>query len=390
MTLLKTLFCVLMMLAVTPAAARTIYVGPNGDDARNAATAQSRNTPLRTIQKGINLAVGGDTVVVLDGTYNENVYIGKSGTPEQDLTLLAENKWGVNLVGWITSNDQNYITIDGLDVTNSSSRPPTKGISFGRSHHVTVRNCRVHDCYGGGIGFDRSDWSLCEWNVVFGNAFFDVRQNSGISVYQPEYRGDDNRPFGIVIRNNTSFGNFVFVNNVAFGRPTDGNGIVLDDFLGRQNGPSYNRPTLVENNLAFGNGGAGIHCFSSQNIRIRNNTIVDNVNNITFAGDLSIVESERIYVYNNVVEPLANQFAIFGFQNRGELVFNNLVGGANIRVNNINGIFRNPDFLPGTFVLRPGTAGHNAGYDAGDHFLLDVNGNSRFVENIDMGAFESE
>ena len=56
---------------------------------------------------------------------------------------------------------------------------------------------------------------------------------------------------------------------------------MFDDFQNSQienggNGIEYERPTLVENNLVYSNGGHGIHAFQSNNLEIRNNTTVGN------------------------------------------------------------------------------------------------------------------
>ena len=382
--------CVFSILLIGPVVhGRTYYVGNNGDDSRGSDSATNRSTPWRTIQRGVNQARGGDRVVVLDGWYRENVYLGNSGYGGGEIVLEAENREGARLEGWISSNDQSYIIVDGFDVTNSSQIPPTKGISFVRCHHITVRDCRVRDCYGGGIAFDKTDWVLCEWNIVHNNAYFNPGQHSGISIYQPEYRGNDGRRYGIIIRNNTSFGNYNFVNNRNFNRPTDGNGIVLDDYLKVQGGGvPYDRPTLVENNLVFDNGGNGIHCFSSQNVRVRNNTVANNVGNISFAGEITTVESRRIYIYNNIAAPRPGKYAIFGYRSSGDVVFNNLVGGANLGVQNDGGIYADPRFVPGTLTLRGDSRAVNAGYNAGDHYGLDVFGQGRFRGNIDLGAIE--
>lgn len=364
-------------------------MGTNGSDNRGVDQAQNRNTPFRTIQRGVNEAFAGDTVLVLPGTYTENVFFGRSGNRGAEILLRSEQRSGARVIGWISSNDQSFLTVEGFDVTNTSSIPPTKGISFVRCHHVTVRNCTVHNCYGGGIAFDLTDWVLCEWNLVFDNAFFNPGQHSGISIYQPDYRGDDDRTYGIIIRNNTSFGNRNLVNNPGFGRPTDGNGIVLDDYLKRQGGGvPYDRMTMVENNLVFGNGGNGIHNFSSQNIRIRNNTCVGNTSSFDFGGEISISESDRIYVYNNIVSASPNRFAMHQSRSTNFLAFNNVANGPFFNTPSDGAIFTNDIFAPGTFRLSPTSPAIDRGLDAGDHFPFDINGEFRFENNIDIGAAE--
>lgn len=375
------------------AEAATFYVGTNGSDSRSRSQAQSRSTPWRNIQRAVNEAGAGDTVIVLAGTYYENVSIGRSGAAGDELTLKAESREAARLIGSISANDQSYLRVDGFDVSNYSSSGLTKGIAFGRCHHVTVRDCRVRECYGGGIAFDQSDWILCEWNITHQNAFSDPNQHSGISVYQPQYRGNDSRVYGIIIRNNTSFGNWNYVNNVNFGRPTDGNGIVVDDFQNEQqptgNGVSYNRMTVIENNICFDNGGQGIHCYLSQNVRIRNNTCVNNVGSFDFGGEISVSESERIYVYNNILvarpgKRAALQFASSNFW----FGFNVIDGPTQGLPQDASNLLGPAVFKPGSFELESYSPAVNSGANGGDHFFLDAYGQQREKGQIDRGAIE--
>ena len=372
--------------------AARFYVGPGGSNGRSSGQAQNRGTPWQTIQHAVNQVGGGDEVIVLDGTYQENVFIGRSGFAGGELVLKSENREGARVLGWISSNDQQYIRVDGFDVTNSSSSGQTKGISFTRCHHVTVRDCRVRNCYGGGIGFDQSDWILCEWNITHDNAFLDSNQHSGISVYQPQYRGGDSRTYGIIIRNNTSFANENKVNNVDFGRPTDGNGIVVDDYLNSQgggNGVAYDRMTVIENNICFDNGGNGIHCYRAQNVRVRNNTLVNNVKSFDFGGQLSVSESERVYVYNNIAVSQNGRNAAIQFDSRDFWFGFNVLDGPlrDIPFDGSN-IYGAPGFAPGSFQLDFFSPAVDSGIDAGDHFFLDAFGQGRFNGTIDMGAIE--
>ncbi len=382
------------MMASTSGLADTLHVANNGRNARSRAQVQHRVTPWKTIQHAVNAATPGDTIVVLAGVYSERVRIRKSGQRNSEIELRSEDREGARLLGDIFSQDQSYISISGFDITNAGLTGQTKGISFVRSHHITVRNCRVRDCRGGGIGFDQSDWILCEWNIVHGNAFYDPNQHSGISVYQPQYRGSDSRRYGVIIRNNTAFNNRNLVDNADFGRPTDGNGIVVDDFLNEQssgNGVPYDRQSVIENNLCFDNGGQGVHCYLSQNIRIRNNTCQNNLSSFDFGGEVSVSESQRVYVYNNILTSSPGKFAAFQFDSTDSFFLFNLFDGPTREVPfNGSNILGNAGFIPGTFELGPTSPAVDAGLNAGDHFLLDVYGQDRTNGQLDLGAIESQ
>lgn len=377
------------------AIAETYYVSPSGSDNRVRVQAQDRSTPWQTLQHAVNNAGSGDTVIALEGTYDENVFLPRGGFPGQPFTLKAEYREAGRLLGWIGCNDRSHLLVDGFDVTNNSPTGITKGIQMTRCSHVTVRDCRVRNCFGGGIGFDQSDWIQCEWNIVHDNAFFDVNQHSGISVYQPQYRGDSDERYGVIIRNNTSFGNKNLVNNPDFGRPTDGNGIVVDDFFNSQSGGNevaYDRMSVIENNICFDNGGQGVHCYRSQNVRIRNNTCVNNMESFDFGGEVSVSESERVNVYNNILVAREGKRAALKFDSRDVYFGFNLINGP---VRDVpydrNSVYRPPFFEPGSFRLRGYSPAINKGRRY-DYFFLDAYGQPRMGrgQRVDLGAVERQ
>lgn len=379
----------LLIFGGATASARTFHVATWGDDDRQDWQAENVSTPWRTIQRAVDVAYGGDTVIVADGRYRENVTFRRSGYSGGEINLRAEAKFGAAIDGYIFGEFVDHVRVDGFDVTNASRIPPTKGIMFVSGHHLTVRDCRVHDCFGGGISFNKCDWVLCEWNITYGNAFYTDNSESGISVFQPEYRGNDSRQYGHIIRNNTSYGNYNFVAHPTFGFITDGHGIILDDFRHRQDGGQpYDRPTLVENNIVSSNGGSGIHVYSSLNIRVRNNTVVSNLGNLPYGGEITVDDCDRIYVYNNIAWARPGRASLLGYQSNQVISFNNIVLTPPQGMGNVGGLLTDPQFIPGTFELGPGSPALNSAYNNGDHFELDAFGRARINIRLDIGALE--
>lgn len=374
----------------------TIYVGPSGDDGRSKSQAANRATPLQTISRGVQLVNAGDTVVVLDGNYEGLVYIGKSGQAGAPIVLRSENKHGAKLTGSIQSDGQSYLLIDGFEVSNRRliTNYGTKGIRLDRCHHVTVRNNRVRSCRGGGINCDQSDWILIEWNIVHNNAYWDVNQHSGISVYQPRYLANDTRAFGVIIRNNTCYANENFLDNPLFGRPTDGNGIVVDDFKNISpggNGVVYERGALIENNLSFLNGGQGVHCYRAHNVYVRNNTCYKNMKSFDFGGEVSVSESSRVLVYNNILFAREGKNVALQFDSSNAWWnFNVMFNGPLFQVSpGANAKFTNPRFQSGTFRLRSNSPAINMGLTQQGVFPFDLDGQLRLVGGlIDAGCKE--
>ena len=67
----------------------TYYVSPAGSDSRSTAQAQVYGTPWKTMQKAVNAATSGDTIICQDGTYTDRVRF--DGT-KSGITLMAENE----------------------------------------------------------------------------------------------------------------------------------------------------------------------------------------------------------------------------------------------------------------------------------------------------------
>jgi len=95
----------LFVLMVVPVSATTIYVPQN----------------YSTIQGGIDASSDGDTVLVSNGTYNENITISGKAITLQSING-AENTF-INATGTaiFIENADDYVTIDGFTVSTNST-----------------------------------------------------------------------------------------------------------------------------------------------------------------------------------------------------------------------------------------------------------------------------
>jgi len=248
------------------------------------------------------------------------------GSPDRVTVIRAENRGGVLIKGNLTIRGS-YIRIQDLrlfgdDFNNSP------GITINDSHHIDLYNNEVAHCGGGGINANHSDSLRFIGNEVYNCGLRNFDQHSGISVYQPiSFPDSENRYWRIEIRRNRCSRNINYTTG-RFGI-TDGNGIILDDYYYQQsefltdlhrnnigNNNRYPHRTLVEGNVCEGNGGAGIICYLTSGVRIKNNTAVGN-NTYMFElnwhfrnrGQISLVESDNAYVVNNVMQSRAVPFA---------------------------------------------------------------------------------
>ena len=263
----------------------TLYVRQDGSDT-NVGTSNTPAGAWKTIAYALSQLVPGDVLLLNDGLYQENSLVLKdiNGTAETKTIVRSINKWGAKIEGTtqfetiFSIENSSFIEIDGIEVFNNNNvefEDWNAGVQSFGSDHVTIKNVYAHDCGCNGISGREGDYFTFENNIVRDNAKTNPFNCSGISVYQPINR--DNEPgFHIIIRNNVAFENECRLpfTPLGFDVPTDGNGIILDDFNQTQSEgvPAFTGASLVENNLTFNNGGAGIKIFEVSNATVRNNT----------------------------------------------------------------------------------------------------------------------
>jgi len=308
---MKNLICLLIFLSLLQLAnATNYYVSASGKDSNNGKTIQDA---WATLQKAADTMIGGDTCFVADGTYNQDIKINRSGSESGALTFKSINKWGAKItsenyifnIGESTEK-VGFITIDGFELV----APGTYGVgvhSKKGAHNITVRNCWAHDCGESGIGLQDGDYRILENNVCNNNSALMKYCGSGITIYGT-YLYDEKPGFHNIIRNNISFNN---INDQKLTLNTDGNGIIVDDLRNTQIGNhlgamdiNYSgNETLVENNLCYGNGGAGIQLFVTNNITVRNNTCYSNQlrrSNDAWRGNISVSCCANVKFINNI------------------------------------------------------------------------------------------
>ena len=322
--------------------ATTYYVSPDGS---NNNSGLSLEDAWKTIKYSIDVIAAGDTLLLADGVYRENSVImeNKMGTPDNWTVIKSINQWGAKVeqsaqysVGFRVK-DSEYVIVDGLEVYSPEARPYqdwSSGIDILGSNHVIIQNSYAHDCGCGGFGGRESDYMTFRRNVARDNAKTNPYNCSGISIYQPIQK-DDAPGTHILIEDNVVFENECRLpfEPGGFDVPTDGNGIILDDFNWTQNNtenrPPYLAETVVQNNLAFNNGGSGAKAFEVDNAIFRHNTTAYNNYVIKdFAGRLGDLAAEfvtgQVEFYNNI--------AVQTFDQHGSAFNYERIGGSNSRL----------------------------------------------------------
>jgi parallel beta-helix repeat protein len=380
------------------------YVSTTGNDANPGTKAR----PWKTIQNADNgypnTPKAGECVNVEPGTYaipntlivshggNANSakgYVVYRSVEPQKAHLVAPLDFGDMIEVWAS-----YIVIDGFEIDGNSARTSGAGIDGCAgggtptliAHHLTAINNIVHDLGGAGITTCTAEYIVWEHNVVYRTATASHYQLSALDLWQPaalakgsfKATAADDATFHIVIAYNIAYDN---IEGPSVPTPhTDGNGIIIDTTLDSSTCPACGTPypgqILVLGNLAYNNGGSGIHLFLSKNVTVVNNTVYNNdldaANPGTERGELFNGGSQAITWINNIAyavkgggiladnKPIATFPVQGGFEDSGTWTKNITYGAApqsdrnsfvNPKTNliGINPMLTNPangDFVP--------------------------------------------
>ena len=150
------------VMAPTAVRAETYYISPNGNDANDAL---SLSSPIQTFVHAHNLMVGGDTLILMDGTYAEQLYppsedSGSTGTPTifraQNMgqaviaptTLRVDQETSGSLFVYSTNSATSHdFVFDGLMVEGTgehaaiSIRSADNVTSQTMTYNIAVKNC---------------------------------------------------------------------------------------------------------------------------------------------------------------------------------------------------------------------------------------------------------
>ena len=254
------------------ASATDIYVGPD--------------ETYKTIQSGVTAASSGDTIIVRDGTYNENVDVNVS-----HLTIRSENGSANCIVNASNSNDhvfdvtKDYVNVSGFTVTGATGINKA-GIYLSNADHCNISDNSASNTTHG-IWLDSSsnntlsnnnasnNWDgICLYSSSNNNTLMNnnASDNGIIGIYLSD--SSNNTLTNSIASNNThgiwldSSSNNTLTNSIA--SDNDGDGICLYS--------SSNYNTLMNNN-ASDNGNIGIYLYSSSNYNtLMNNNASDNGN----------------------------------------------------------------------------------------------------------------
>ncbi len=249
------------------------------------------------------------------------------------------------------------------------------GISFdgryeaNKPHHLRIADCTVYDCAGGGISVIHSDRVALEGNHCYDNCHWMIYAGSGISIYQPFNFETTPNEYRMLARNNRCHDNYCTQNWIVTGKPSDGNGMIVDDARNTQNKSTngiYTGRILIQNNLSYANGGSGMHAFSSDRVDFINNTVAGNNTQLDYS-QLGITQCSDCRVLNNILvatddKKPANR--VNGVFSDITLSHNLFFGGNEEHVHGDHAIIADPQFedaAKGDFRLKKGSPALGSG-----------------------------
>ena len=298
----------------------TIYASPSGGG-----SGSSYSTPT-TISSANSAATAGSVICLEGGTYNlASTFYPTSGTSGAHITWEAYGDSPVNFV-WTGGAAGTHTMFNFYDATppNCTSLPCTydaassayidfigrgmwswDGAGYATSasfitsgHHISISGMYVKNMAATGVACKYCDYISFHDNVSYHNGY-----NPNSVGYQTgwgsAYSINDNAPFDSY----SGIHNFIY-NNIAAGTydsstyHTDGNGIILD----MVDTSTVWAPTLIMNNIVYGNGGRCIesNAANQNNTLIFNNTCYLNGLDSSNSFDEFYIRSNSTYVANNI------------------------------------------------------------------------------------------
>jgi parallel beta-helix repeat protein len=258
--------------------------------------------PFCTIGKAAGLAVAGDTVHVLAGTYLETVDPANNGTSGNPITFTADPGVTVKGNGSATGSafhlsSAQYITINGFNVTATVDH----GIYVLSSSHINITN-NIISAAGtptsgndrAGIFFSGVTASTISGNTTHENSAHGITVQGGSSTVTVSnnisygnasvYSRTAN---GIIIQSSTSV---TVIHNIVYNNEDSGIGI----YTGSNN-------ASVIGNLSYGNSDHGIDVNGSKTAVITGNTVQGNATSgINLEGNSPTDNSSGGNVQNNI------------------------------------------------------------------------------------------
>jgi len=259
---------------------------------------ENDNTWFTSIQDALDAASSGDTIIIYDGTFNENIFINKSTILKAGSTPIIDGNGGIGI--YARADD---ILITGITVTNCSS-----GIyvynSSKKIENATIDNCTLYN------NTHDSGWSIylryskyCSVNSC--NLYGEIKTRA-LYVTWSDYANITNNNFSNI--DNTC----IHISYCNYANISKNN--LSNNFRAiYSNGNNYHKITHnnIYNNDCFGYGGGQIYLIDDDDANIKFNNIHNNLGNAIYL--YYGCQNTEIH-YNQIYE---NDFGIYNDETDG-------------------------------------------------------------------------
>jgi hypothetical protein len=320
MKLFISFLSILLGIVIMPVNAVTYYVSATGFETNNGT---SLSTPVKTIIKGLSKAQqSGDTIYVLTGTYNEAIWIGRSGitlSAYPDNTPVIDGGATLPNVdnGVLLGIGGDYNTVSGFEVKNSNiTGAHTGGIGvYVQGSHNTVSRMQVHDTWENGI-IVHGDYVIVEYSVVY---------QSVMNNYQGRQAP-------------------MWASGLSAGRNPGASALI----------PGIVSYAILRHNIVYNNWGEGMSCYECDHCIMEDNIVYDNwtVNMYLSDATNSLVQRNMIYI---------SSVPIISMRNNIGIALADEVAGVPRSVNNtvINNFIYNAEFQAFSWTIVPNSGLNN-------------------------------
>lgn len=382
--------------------AATYYVSTSGSNYNPGTQSQ----PFRTIQKAVDVMQPGDTTYVRGGVYPEYVRFNRSGQSGSRITLQAYpgerpviDGTGVSVPSWqgliyagtYSTNNINYITVDGFEIRDSS----WYGIRVIKCHGWIVRNTIVHHTQKGGIVFHQSNDIKIQNNEVH---HVGLTNGNGINVQggsrvlmEYNYSHDNSDHYGLQIITDHPDGDtsFYYDNVVRYNRITR----CKTGMYFRNNINLKIYGNVIYHNVVDGHY-AGIHLGQDDGTSGSFNSYAEIFNN-TFVGHVVSIYNQAfnsLEVKNNIFHAPSKTAVEMNSDARSGHVFDhNIFYGKDYSVRGPSSMYTDPRFENASgddYRLQSSSPAVDAGTGV-SYITTDCSGTSRPQGNgLDIGAYE--
>jgi hypothetical protein len=252
----------------TPAPSGSLYVAPTGSDSSSG----TLTSPLRTVQKAMNVVKPGQTVVVRGGTYPEWVVAGKGGSSTAPVSLQAYPGEKAMITGRLKIT-ASYIRVSGFVFDGATSANASEVLIYvSNGDHVDILDNEIRKANKSAVYLSGSDQSRIIGNWIHDNG---THWNLDHGIYWGSGNGgviSDNvieRSFAYNIQLYPGVDNVLVTNNQLSGGGRGG--IVIDN----AGGDTVNGNQIVGNTI-FNNREHGVRTGSDSGPGV-GNAVRDNV-----------------------------------------------------------------------------------------------------------------